>query len=276
MCWFSSAKSRQFVAWNKHAVLVLQFMVLDFIFGCCCCCSCAVNVVICLFVWVLWYKTHCRLFNTKSIWILMLYSHVINMHIYTYTCRIHIGTIIMTQWRQVTQSFRKIYLSLYLKVLRVRGIWRPNRTATYWPPLLWPSASLSCPPGLLNRWPGGPLCWVQASSTAIDTNGSGLQTNWLPVFTELYNSSIAHSISLEWHVWSSSSGNNCHAVHRSLSSGASVYDCIVGFFLVPYCQPDSPTSTVFGMLCLALLINASIPKIQFNMRTQFKLFSLVK
>ena len=30
--------------------------------------------------------------------------------------------------------------------------------------------------------------------------------------------------SLEWHVWSSSSGNNCHAVHRSLSSGASVYD----------------------------------------------------
>ena len=25
--------------------------------------------------------------------------------------------------------------------------------------------------------------------------------------------------SLEWHVWSSSSANNCHAVHRSLSSG---------------------------------------------------------
>ena len=27
---------------------------------------------------------------------------------------------------------RKIYLSLYLKVLCVRGSWRPNRTATYW------------------------------------------------------------------------------------------------------------------------------------------------
>ena len=25
--------------------------------------------------------------------------------------------------------------------------------------------------------------------------------------------------SLDWHVWSSSSGNNCHAVHRPLSSG---------------------------------------------------------
>ena len=30
--------------------------------------------------------------------------------------------------------FRKIYLSLYLKGFCVRGSWRPNRTATYWPP----------------------------------------------------------------------------------------------------------------------------------------------
>ena len=36
--------------------------------------------------------------------------------------------------------FEKIYLSLYLKGLCVRGSWRPNRTATYSPPLLWPSA----------------------------------------------------------------------------------------------------------------------------------------
>ena len=51
---------------------------------------------------------------------------------------------------------RKIYLSLYLKGLCVRGSWRPNRTATYWPPLWWPSVFLSCSPGLLNRGPGGP------------------------------------------------------------------------------------------------------------------------
>ena len=95
---------------------------------------------------------------------------------------------------------------------------------------------------------------------------TGLQTHRLPVFTELYNSSIAHSISLEWHVWSSSSRNNCHAVHRSLSSSASVYDCIMGFYLVPYCQPSPPTRFLpitaigmchflpvhhFGMACLA-------------------------
>ena len=46
------------------------------------------------------------------------------------------------------------------------------------------------------------------------------------VLTELYNSSTptqSPTQSLEWHVWSSSSGNNCHAVHRSLSSGASLW-----------------------------------------------------
>ena len=46
--------------------------------------------------------------------------------------------------------------------------------------------------------------------------------------------------SLEWHVWLSSSGNNCHAVQRSLSSGASVYECIMGFYLVPFHQPNPP------------------------------------
>ena len=53
------------------------------------------------------------------------------------------------------------------------------------------------------------------------------------VLTELYNSSTptqSPTLSLELHVWSSSSGNNCHAVHRSLSSGASVYECTMGIF----------------------------------------------
>ena len=36
----------------------------------------------------------------------------------------------------------------------MRRSWRLNRTATYWPPLLWPSAFLSHSPGLLNRRPG--------------------------------------------------------------------------------------------------------------------------
>ena len=53
------------------------------------------------------------------------------------------------------------------------------------------------------------------------------------VLAELYNSSTSTQSptrSLKSHVWSSSSGNNCHAVHRSHSSGASVYECTMGIF----------------------------------------------
>ena len=65
----------------------------------------------------------------------------------------------------------------------MRGSWRPNRTATYWPPLLRTSVSLSRSPGLLNRKPGGPLCWVQTSSTA-----SCHQRVWSPKFTDFLSS----------------------------------------------------------------------------------------
>ena len=62
------------------------------------------------------------------------------------------------------------------------------------------------------------------------------------------------------------SGNNCHAVHKSLSSGASVYESTMGFYLVPFFQPSPPTRFLlitaigmchflpvhhFGMACLA-------------------------
>ena len=175
-----------------------------------------------------------------------------------------------------------MYLSLYCKGSKrvtqgftVRGSQRPNRTATHWPPLLWPSAlCLSRSPGLLNRRPRGPLCWVRLSLPHLITNWSGPQTPsgfprapsagcgfpyhnssltrlsptvWLPVLTELYSSSTptqSPTQSLEWHVWSSSSGNNCHAVHRSLSSGASVYECIMGFYLVPFRLPNPPTRSL--------------------------------
>ena len=116
---------------------------------------------------------------------------------------------------------------------------------------------------MLNRRPWGPLCWVKAFFTA-----SYQQLLWTPtqsgaprassawrgfpyhilsitrllsncncltsVLTELYNSPTptqSPTRSLEWHDWSSSSGNNCHAVHRSLSSGASVYECTMEIFL---------------------------------------------
>ena len=90
--------------------------------------------------------------------------NIINIHIYTYTCRIHINAMNKDEQRILLKN---IPLTL-LERLRVRGSWKPNRTAIYWPPLLWPSAlCLSRFPGLPNRRPGGPaLCWMMAFSTA--------------------------------------------------------------------------------------------------------------
>ena len=72
--------------------------------------------------------------------------------------------------------------------------------------------------------------------------------------------------SLEWHVWSSSSGNNCHEVHRSLSSGASVYDCTMGFYLVSYSKPSPPARflpiTAIGMCHFRCLWNGMFGRVE--------------
>ena len=170
----------------------------------------------------------------------------------TYTCRIHIDAIIKTS----EDFFKKIYLSLYLKGLCVRGSWRPNRTAIYWPPTLMAISIVSfsfsrfAQPG---AWGptllGAGFFYHILSPTGLvfkltDFLSSPsylivqLPTQYLPI-TGHWDVSLP--LSLKWHVWLSSSGDNCHAVHRSLSSDASVYDCTVGFYLVPYCQPSLPT-----------------------------------
>ena len=161
----------------------------------------------------------------------------------------------------------------------VRGSWRPNRTAIYWPPLLWPSAlCLSRSPWLLNQRPRGTLSWLSLPHLISNFSGPQLIRGpkgpiglvWLSiphllsnsnyncltsVLTELYNDSTptqSPTQSLEWHVWLSSSGNNCHAVQRSLSSGASVCECIMGFFtLSPFVSQFLPARfpliTAIGM-----------------------------
>ena len=50
---------------------------------------------------------------------------------------------------------------------------------------------------------------------------------------------VSHPLSSELQVWSSSSGNNYHAVHRSISSGASLFlRHSENFYLVSYCEPS--------------------------------------
>ena len=57
-------------------------------------------------------------------------------------------------------------------------------------------------------------------------------TQYLPITSHL---DVSLSLSLEY-------------IHRSLSSGASVYDCTAGFYLVLYCQPDSPQPLEYALL----------------------------
>ena len=183
-----------------------------------------------------------------------------------------------------------MYLSIYCKVRKgcvgfycERELETEHKLQYLDPLLLWPSAlCLSRSPGLLNRRPGGSaLCWVLAFSTT-----SYQQLLWTPtpsgaptapsawcglpyqissitpsptatptVLTELYNSSTpsqSPTRSLEWHVWSSSSGNNCHAVHRSLSSGASLCSGTVGPSSCPILSALIRPRDLFRLLAIGM------------------------
>ena len=143
-----------------------------------------------------------------------------------------------TYWRNNKDERRllqkKIYLSLYLQCLCVRGSWRPNRTATYWPPQPLRTSPcvvlilLGCSTGGLGAQPLRDMFSFQH----LLTNWSGLQTSlqtqsgvtkapsvgwWLSLSHLVSNSSdlqLTHFLStpsyiivqsptqsLEWHVW---------------------------------------------------------------------------
>ena len=95
---------------------------------------------------------------------------------------------------------------------------------------------------LTHQDPKGPLC--RAFSTTSYQQLLWTPTVSLPVLTELYNSSTPTQ-SLEWHVWSSSSGSNCHAVQRSLSSAASVYECTMRILPCPISSAKSAHTISF-------------------------------
>ena len=142
--------------------------------------------------------------------------------------------------------------------LRVRGSWRPNITEIFWPRSY---GRQLCVFFVLHGCSTGALAFLTTSRPApqlyspvstgslnpIDRNSTVLCSIRRPYITfklprgdmdtppQLLPISsdrdVSLPLSLEWPVWSSSSGNNCHPVQRSLSSGASVYESIMGFFL---------------------------------------------
>ena len=129
------------------------------------------------------------------------------------------------------------------------GAGNRTETAIFWPPLLWPSTLClsrspeAQPEALGSTLLGADLVWLSLPHHVYNSV-SNCNWNCISVLTELYNSSTSTRSpirSLEWHDWSSSSGNNCHAVHSSLSSGASVYECIMGFTLSHFLSQFPPT-----------------------------------
>ena len=130
-------------------------------------------------------------------------------------------------------------------------------------PNLWPSrlclsrSSDAHPEALGSTLLGVGFLYCILPASFLDPNSSGPQApsawcgfpyhNFPPTgcnstgsFNLLYNRSTP-TRSLKSNVQSSSSGNNCHAVQRSLSSGASVYECIMGFTLSYFICQFPPT-----------------------------------
>ena len=182
------------------------------------------------------------------------------MQKYTYIYWIHTDAMITDARRLL---YKNIYLSLYCKGskrvtqgLHVRGSWRPNITKIFWPqsysrqrcvfPVLEGCSTGALESTLLGTgFPYYILSHSHSNSTRLFSFCSIRQpyiTFKLPrsdmdtpprlrnFFRYLAIGMCHFRLSLEWPVWSSSSGNNCHAVQRSLSSGASIYESILGFF----------------------------------------------
>ena len=167
-------------------------------------------------------------FESIYLMFVLLHTHM-QMHAHLYAK--HDETIITSD-----TVLRKIYLSLYLKGLCVRGSWRPNRTAAYWPPLLWPSAFLSRSPGLLNRRPGSPaLCWVLFSLQHHFSNSLISKNSLNFLCTELYNSSTSTQSLMNFrHLWNGMFDRHRAEITAMQFTGHSLNP-------VPYCQPSSPT-----------------------------------
>ena len=181
--------------------------------------------------------------------------------------------------RRATQFLEKYTSHSIWKGFCVRGSWRPNRTATYWPPHsyghqrffpilqgcstrgLGAQLSAGCcflysiispslwSPKTLSWVSRGPFCWVLAFSTT-----SCLQNSLNFVCTELYNSSmptqylpITGHRNMHFHrLWNGMFDRHWVEITVMQFTGHSlpVHQFVTvpwDFNPVPYCQPSSPT-----------------------------------
>ena len=105
-----------------------------------------------------------------------------------------------------------------------------------WSPLFWVLAFLTTSrptpsPTLLNCPPSVQFVGLISPSNSHAVIWTRLHAFTAPQFLPISGDrDVSLLLSLERPAWLSSSGNNCHAVQRSLSYGASVYESIMGFF----------------------------------------------
>ena len=180
--------------------------------------------------------------------LLMLYSHIINMHICTYTCRMHIDAMNKDERRLLLEKYTSHFI---WKVARERELEKATELQYIDPHSYGHQCFFPVLLMLLNQRPGGPTP-LGAGFLYHILWPTGLVSKLVSKLTDFLSSPSyitvpSPSQSLEWHVWSSSSGNSCHEVYRSLSSGASVYDGTAGFYFIPYCQPSPPTPMEYAL-----------------------------
>ena len=141
----------------------------------------------------------------------------------------------------------------------MRGSWRPDITEIFWPQSYGRERCVflvlhGCSTGTLESTllcAGFPY-YISSSPTSLYCLSSTLLTciplssirrpyitfklprgdmdtppQLLPISSD---QDVSLPLTLEWPMWSSSSENNCHPVQRPLSSGASAYESIMGFF----------------------------------------------
>ena len=168
----------------------------------------------------------------------MLHSHMLQLYIYTYICWIHTNAMNKDKRRLLSKKYTSHFITRFACERELETEQRlqyidPHSFSFSWCSTGDPEAhSAEC--GL--------------SLPHFVTNGSDLQlSDFLSSLSYIVVQSPTQS--LEWHVWLSSSGNNCHAVQRSLSSGASVYECIMGLshFVSQICLHDFFQLLAIGM-----------------------------
>ena len=88
------------------------------------------------------------------------------------------------------------------------------------------------------------LCYLQTPTQRYGHASTPLQ--FLPISGD---QDVLLPLSLEWPVWSSSSGNNCHADHRSLYSGASLWS---GTFTLSHIISRAHLRNFFRLLTIGM------------------------